>query len=152
MAGPNLNDLRTLAISLPPSERVQVGEVADVVSALVAAVTHGKGLVDAAHNDGIHGVQEFYHAQAVEQAQQNDAPEPVRGTPHAPAAPVTAAAPSQSGQIDYEQLAAAIVRKQNAERDAAEGQRAQGTQDSSAGDASQAEQSPADDPTQEFFS
>jgi hypothetical protein len=103
---PSLNDFRALAAALPPSERVFGGEVADMVSALAAVLTHGEPIIQAARN-GVEHVHEFFHQKAVEHAQTVGAPEPERGTQP----PSTVAPPSGVG-IDYDQLAAALVRAQ----------------------------------------
>jgi hypothetical protein len=105
---PTLNDLRVLAAALPPSERVMAGEAADIISAVSAVVTRGTGVLAAAKEGGT-AVYDYFHQQAVDHAAANDHPEPVRGTVAAPAAEPVAPA---SAAIDYDKLAAAIVKAQ----------------------------------------
>lgn len=116
---PSLADLKALAPALPPSDRIGGAESADVLSALVAVVTHGREILEAA-KQGSNGVYQFMHDSAVAHAEEHGHPAPEKGQqlaqPEAlPAAPV---APGQQQAIDYDQLAAAIVRAQQANDDA----------------------------------
>lgn len=109
MARPDLNGLRALALSLPPSERVQGGEVADVLSSLVALATHGAALLEAAQ-EGTQQVYEFYHTKAVDKAKADGTPVPARGSTFEEVPRVAPVA--QAPTIDYDKLAAAIVAQQ----------------------------------------
>ena len=120
---PTINDLRALASMLPPSERVFAGEVSDVLSAVVNVVAHGPGLLEAA-KDGLQAVYDFNHQEQVDKAKELGADEPIKGNPvHSGAAPVTTATPSQAPQIDYDQLAAAMIRAQEAHQQASAAQK-----------------------------
>lgn len=109
---PSITELKALAATLPPSERVAAGEVADVLSGLSAFVTYGEDLLAAAEK-GSAEVYDFFHDHLTAQAKDAGNPEPERGqvpTPADAAAPVaTGAAPA----IDYDKLAAAIVAAQH---------------------------------------
>lgn len=107
-----LDELKALAAALPPNHRLQSAEVADVLSALVAVAQHGDGLIAAAKEGGT-AVHQFYHDAIAKQAEADGNPAPVKGqalTDPAPATPATATAQA----IDYDQLAAAIVKAQGA--------------------------------------
>lgn len=67
MARPTGDQLRALAAVLPPNERLHGSEVADVLSAVVAFITHGDPLVAAAEQ-GVTAVQDFFHDVAVARA------------------------------------------------------------------------------------
>lgn len=110
---PTLADFKALAAALPPSERVVGAEVADVLSAVVARISHGSAIFDAAAEGGV-AVYEFLHNEIADLAKSNGDPQPEKGallTQPAPAgAVVTQAAPS----IDYDKLAAAMLKAQQA--------------------------------------
>ena len=89
-----LNDLRVLGTLLPPSERAQASEVADIVSALVAHVEHGHAISDAVAH-GSQGVHDFYHEVIAKYARESGLPEPVKGSPVVPAPAIGAPAPVQ---------------------------------------------------------
>lgn len=95
--GVSLNDLRGLAVQLPPSERVMSSEVADVVSALSAIGHYGEEIIDAAKEGKI---GDFFHQVAVDAAKEAGEPEPRRGAIPAPV--VTPAAPATSGALESE--------------------------------------------------
>ena len=119
-SNPTLADFKALAAALPPSERVGSAEVADVLSAVVARISHGSAILDAAEKGGI-AVYEFLHNEIADLAHSNGDPQPEKGallTQPAPAgAVVTQAAPS----IDYDKLAAAMLKaQQQAQAPAAE--------------------------------
>lgn len=119
---PTLADLKALSAALPPTSRLQSSETADVLSAVAAVLTHGRDIIDAA-KQGSTGVYDFLHQQAVDHAEANGHPAPERGAVVTDAG--TPAPPAQSASIDYDQLAAAIVRQQTvqAQADAATAQR-----------------------------
>lgn len=108
---PTVDQLRALGAALPPSHRLHGSEVADVLSALTAVVTHGREILKAAE-DGSAGVLDFLHGHVTDNRPEG-ADEPVRGqvATVTPAASPAVAVGSQ--QIDYNELAAAIVRAQN---------------------------------------
>lgn len=111
---PTLNELRALSVALPPSERVQGAEAADLLSAIVAVGTYGDDLLHAAEEGKVF---DFFHQRAVDHAQEHGHDEPVRGatTDVAPVTPV-----SQANQaIDYDKLAQAIVKAQRGNEDPA---------------------------------
>lgn len=113
-ANPSLSDLKALAAALPPSERVSSSEVADVLSALVATVAHGRAILDAGAEGG-NAVYEFIHNEIAKVAEQNGDPQPQKGQaltqPAQPGAPVTPMAQT----IDYDALAAAMLKAQAAQ-------------------------------------
>lgn len=106
---PTLDQVKALAAALPPSERVGTSEAADVLSGLTAILTRGKEILDAAAQGGT-AVYDFLHEQAVQHAADNGHPEPERGAVTQDA--TTSAPAAASGAIDYDKLAAAIVRAQ----------------------------------------
>ena len=110
-----LADLKALGPALPPSERLQASETADVLSALAAVVTHGRSILDAAKQGG-NAVYDFFHQSAVDQAKAAGADEPRRGnTPAPPTSPGAPAAGAAPAAIDYDALAQAIIRAQQAQ-------------------------------------
>ncbi len=104
------DELRALAAALPPSERLAASEVADVLSSVVAVIKHGPAILAAAKEGG-DKVYEFFHNVIAEQAAAAGHPAPERGQIAQTAPPAT---PVAAQTIDYDQLAAAIVRQQNA--------------------------------------
>lgn len=108
---PTVNELRALGAALPPSERLQTAETADVLSAVVAIVTHGPDVL-AASKEGGDAVYALYH-QSVTDNRPDGADEPQRGYVHEPVAPAAPNVAVGSQQLDYDQLAAAIVRAQS---------------------------------------
>lgn len=76
----SLNDLRKLSIVLPPSEHVSLGEVGDIVSALIAHAAHGDPIIAAA-DEGLQAVHDFYYDRAVEHAAENGHDRPTKGQP-----------------------------------------------------------------------
>lgn len=111
---PSAADLKALAASLPPSERLQGAEVADVLSGLVAVVSHGKDILKAAA-DGSNGIAQFLHDKAVSHAEEHGNPVPERGQTNEPAT-VGPPAPAAAPAIDYDKLAAAIVAAQSGQQ------------------------------------
>ena len=91
----DLNDIRKVALSLPPNERIMGSEVADVLSGLIALQRYGKGLLDAT-NEGT--VSDFFHEVVVADAKARGIKNPdgtdfvptrgARPTPVVPGAPV----------------------------------------------------------------
>lgn len=65
MPAPTINDLRAVALQLPGNERINAGEVADILSAALALSRYGKGLLDAV-NAGT--VSDFFHERIVADA------------------------------------------------------------------------------------
>lgn len=116
-SNPSLADLKALAAALPPTERISGAEVADVLSALVATVTHGKAILDAGKEGG-NAVYAFLHEEIAKLAEQNGDPQPEKGAALTqPAQPGPVAAPA-APSIDYDALAAAMVRAQAAQAQA----------------------------------
>lgn len=113
---PTLNDLRVLGTMLPPSERVFAGEAADLVGAIANVVAHGAGLIDAAKTDGVQGVYDFFHNVQVERAKELGVDEPIKGNPVHSETPAPAFVAPQQQPIDYDKLAAAIVKAQQAQQ------------------------------------
>jgi hypothetical protein len=111
-SGPTLQELKALAAALPPSERVMYAEVGDVVSAVVAVVTHGRDILKAAE-DGNYGVSEFLHNEIAKFAESEGLEAPVKGQLLTTPAPLSAQ-PAQPA-IDYAKLAEAIVVAQAAQ-------------------------------------
>src|SRR5579859_5147836 len=107
---PTLDEYRALAAALPPSERLQGAEAADVLSAVVAVLTRGEDIFKAAQ-DGSTGVAAYLHQQAVDAAAESGADEPVKGAILSDPAPAVTPAAAQG--IDYDKLAAAIVKAQS---------------------------------------
>lgn len=109
-----LNELRRLAVTLPPSHRVQGSEVADVLSAVAMLLEHGDELLAAAQ-DGPMGVAQFLHDR-IAAARPPGAEEPVKGqdlTAPLPSTPVTSEPSVQPlPEIDYDRLAAAIAARE----------------------------------------
>lgn len=80
---PTINDFRRLGAILSPSERVSIGEVGDVLSAVIAVVSHGNPLLDAAEL-GPQAVADFYHDAITDQARADGVEEkdlPRKGQP-----------------------------------------------------------------------
>lgn len=109
---PTLDELRAVAPALPPDHRLQGSEVADVLSAVVAFLTHGRSILDAAQEGG-DAVYKFLHDHIASNAPEG-ADEPQRGYVHAAAPPAAPAVATGTQQIDYDKLAAAIVTAQHA--------------------------------------
>lgn len=84
-----LEDLKALGAVLPPNVRVNVSEIADVVSAIANVIEHGSGLADTA-KQGAQAVHDYFYDLAVKQAEAKGAEPPVKG--NAFQAPPTAAA------------------------------------------------------------
>jgi len=76
---PTLNDLRNLALLLPPNLKLAAGEAADVVSGIAAYLEHGEPLIEAAGN-GAQAVADFFHQHIVDTAPEG-APPVVKGNP-----------------------------------------------------------------------
>ena len=112
MPSPTATDLRALAAALPPSERLAASEVADVLSSVVAVITHGPAILEAAKEGG-DKVYEFFHNAIAKQAEADGVAAPIRGQVSQEAPPATPVAPSQA--VDYDKLAAAIVKAQQAQ-------------------------------------
>lgn len=108
---PTLNDLLALAAVLPPSEKPSAQTAADLTGALAAVVTYGTGIVDASKQGGGPAVADYIHQHMTDKAAAAGTEPPQRGnvTTVAAAAPVAPGAPAT---IDYDQLAAAIVKAQ----------------------------------------
>lgn len=70
-------DLKRLGMVLPPNLQLATGDVAGVVSALVALLEHGPGLMSAAKTDA-RAVAQFFHDELTKQAAAagTDAPTP----------------------------------------------------------------------------
>ena len=105
-----LEDLRSLSVVLPPSERVVVGEVADVLSALIAKVEHGNEIITAA-GQGPQAVHDFLHDRIVAQAP--DGAQVIKGATveSAPANqlnPPVVQGPTGIDPARFEQLVAAV--------------------------------------------
>ena len=106
-----VDDLRKLALVLPPSFRLAGAEVADIAGALVEVVAHGGPdgpLLKAATEGGAQGVADFYH-QHIADNRPDGAPEPEKGAP-VENVPLTAGSAPNAGvsQSDFAQLLSAV--------------------------------------------
>lgn len=103
---PNLEQLRRLALVLPPNYRVSSSEVADVLSALIAG-DEIDGLVQASDEGGAQGVVDAIHQHIADNRPDgSDEPQkgnPVFSDPQAGRAPVTGPA-DQVSRADFERL------------------------------------------------
>jgi len=106
MAAPDLNDVRKVALSLPPNERINGAEVADVLSGFLALARYGKPLLDAT-NEGT--VTDFFHDLIVKDAKERGIKNPdgtdfvpqrgARPTPVVPGAPVPGSVGADVAQL-----------------------------------------------------
>ena len=109
----SLNELRQLALSLPPNFRVGAGEVGDLLAALIQVGEHGDPLLEAV-GTGVQAVYDFYHEHAVQQHKDAgvEGDPPAKGQPVE--APVTGGgqiAPASAGavtQAQFNQLLALV--------------------------------------------
>jgi hypothetical protein len=110
---PTLEDFKALGASLPPTSRVSSSEVPDLLGAVIAYVTHGKPIFEAPAQQG--GVYAFLHDVAAKFAERNGDPVPQKGAqltqPANQGMPVVT---QTAAPIDYDQLAAAMLRAQQA--------------------------------------
>lgn len=75
-----VDQLRKLALVIPPSERFAGAEAGDILSAVVAVLNHGDALLNAAEL-GVQAVHDFYYDVAVKHATANGQPAPQKGVP-----------------------------------------------------------------------
>lgn len=76
-----LNDIRSLALLLSPSEKVQSSEVADLTSGLAAYINYGDDILTAAEK-GAQGIADFFHDKITDKAKADGVPDaelPKRG-------------------------------------------------------------------------
>lgn len=109
-AKPTLEDFKALGASLPPSSRVSSPEVADVVGAIIAYVTHGNDIFEAPAKQG--GVFQFLHDAISKAAELNGDPVPQKGSQLTQPSAVGPVLTQTAAPIDYDQLAAAMLRAQ----------------------------------------
>ena len=91
-----LNDLKALALALPPSERVATGEVGDVLSALIAVGQYGDDIITSAKEGKI---ADFFHQVATDKAEADGAEAPRRGSVPVEQPTTGQAAPAQDSAL-----------------------------------------------------
>lgn len=123
MSNPTLEDFKALGASLPPTSRVGSQEVADVVGAIVSYVTHGKEIFEAPAKEG--GVYAFLHDAISKIAEKNGDPQPQKGQQLTRPSNVGPVVTQTAAPIDYDQLAAAMLRAQQAHTAAQEAQKSE---------------------------
>jgi hypothetical protein len=112
MANPTLADFKALGASLPPSSKISSPEVADILGAVIAYVEYGKAIFEAPAKQG--GVYQFLHDAISKIAEANGDPQPQKGQQLTNPAAVAPVQTQTAAPIDYDQLAAAMLKAQQA--------------------------------------
>lgn len=108
---PTVEQIKALGTALPPNFQVASGEVATILSGVVALIQHGSAILKAAENGSI-GVANYIHDAITDVAEASGVPAPVKGSKLSD--PPPAPAQTQAASIDYDKLAAAMVAAQSA--------------------------------------